>query len=77
MMSWKSCCSVHKVFWALVWVGALNWGLVGAFNFNLVNALLGGWPMVEKVVYILVGLSAIGMLATATCKSCKMDMSSK
>ena len=77
MMSCKSCCSVHKVLWALVWIGALNWGLVGAFGFNLVNALLGAWPVVERVVYVLVGLSAIGMLFTASCKACKMDMASK
>lgn len=43
----------------LVWVGALNWGLVGLFNFNLVTALIGQWPMVEKAVYILVGASAL------------------
>ena len=43
----------------LVVVGGLNWGLVGAANMNLVNMLLGSLPMVEKVVYILVGLSAL------------------
>lgn len=43
----------------LVVVGGINWGLVGAANWNLVEALLGAWPMVVKVVYILVGLSAL------------------
>ncbi len=43
----------------LVIVGGLNWGLVGAFGFNLVNALLGSVPTVENLVYILVGLSAV------------------
>lgn len=60
---------VSHVAWGLVLVGALNWGLVGLFNFNLVSALLGGWPMVEKVVYILVGLSAVYGLVTA-CRCC-------
>ncbi len=43
----------------LVVVGGINWGLVGAANWNLVEALLGAWPMVVKIVYILVGLSAL------------------
>lgn len=63
-------CLVHKIAWVLVLVGALNWGLVGGFNWNLVNALLGNWPMVEKAVYILVGLSAVAALFVCKCKKC-------
>ena len=60
------------VTFILVVVGALNWGLVGALDFNLVNMLLGAWPMVEKLVYILVGLSAVYLLVThkSDCKIC-------
>jgi uncharacterized membrane protein YuzA (DUF378 family) len=47
----------------LVVVGGLNWGLVGLFDFNLVEVLLGSWPMVVRIVYVLVGLSALYMLA--------------
>lgn len=48
----------------LVFVGALNWGLIGIgyfanMNLDVVNMLLGTWPVVENVVYILVGLSAV------------------
>jgi uncharacterized membrane protein YuzA (DUF378 family) len=63
-------CAGHKVAWGLVLVGALNWGLVGGFGFNLVNSLLGSMPIVEKVVYILVGLSALMMLMMGKCKKC-------
>lgn len=42
----------------LVVVGGLNWGLVGAFDFNLVSAILGEGS-IANIVYILVGLSAI------------------
>ena len=45
--------------WILLTVGGLNWGLIGFFNWNLVNALLGAWPVVERIVYALVGLSAV------------------
>ncbi len=51
--------TMHKTAYALVLVGALNWGLVGLFGFNLVSLIFGAWPMVEKLIYILVGLSAL------------------
>lgn len=53
---------VELVAMLLVVVGALNWGLVGLLNMNLVNALLGAWPSLEKVVYVLVGVSGLWML---------------
>lgn len=46
----------------LVIVGAINWGLVGLLNLNLVNAVLGSIAGLEKIVYILVGLSGVLML---------------
>jgi len=54
----------------LVLIGALNWGLVGVGDFvgqnlNVVNLVLGSWPMVESVVYVLVGLAAVCKLAKA------------
>lgn len=44
---------------ALVIIGGLNWGLVGAFNFNLVAAIFGDASTLSRLIYILVGLSAI------------------
>lgn len=43
----------------LIIVGGLNWGLVGAANFNLVAAIFGADSVLSKIVYILVGLSAL------------------
>ena len=63
-------CGVHKAAWILLFVGGLNWGLVGAFNWNLVDAILGQWPAVVRVVYVLVGLSAIAMLGGEKCCMC-------
>jgi len=45
----------------LVIVGGINWGLVGLFNLDLVNWLVGSWPLVAKIVYILVGISALAV----------------
>lgn len=69
-MRMKHMCSVHKTTWILMWVGALNWGLVGAFGFNLVDALAGKWPVLERTVYVLIGFSALMMIMTGTCKMC-------
>ena len=46
----------------LVIVGALNWGLVGAFNFNLVTALLGQNAL-ASLVFILVGIAGVYIAA--------------
>ncbi len=63
---------LHMVAFTLLLVGGLNWGLWALFNFNLVNTVVGSWPMVEKLVYILVGVSAVYIAAThmADCKMC-------
>jgi len=75
MMKMKGMCAIHKTAWVLVLVGALNWGLVGLLNFNLVMWLFGGWPVVERIVYVLVGLAAVAMLGIGKCcmKDCKCD----
>jgi uncharacterized membrane protein YuzA (DUF378 family) len=64
--------ALHYIGFTLVLVGALNWGLIGLFNYNLVTALFGSWPMLEKWIYILVGLSAVYIGAThmGDCKIC-------
>jgi len=59
--------SLNMVAWLLVIVGALNWGLVGLGGFagadwNVVSMLLGAWPQVEWLVYVLVGASGAWML---------------
>ena len=46
----------------LLIVGGLNWGLVGAFGFDLVAAIFGEMSALSRVVYILVGISAIYQL---------------
>lgn len=46
------------VGWILV-IGALNWGLVGLLNLNVVETLLGAGSLLTKVVYIVVGLAGL------------------
>lgn len=67
---------LHIVAFVLTVVGALNWGLVGLFNYNLVAMLFGSMPMVERLVYIAVGVSAVYLLVTHKddCKNCMSMM---
>ena len=51
--------TLNKIAWILVLIGALNWGLVGFLNFDLVAALFGLGSWLSMIVYDLVGLSAI------------------
>lgn len=68
--------NLSMVAWVLVVVGGVNWGLVGLSmlagggNWNVVNLLLGSWPTVEAVVYLLVGVSAVYSLVGCK-KMCK------
>jgi uncharacterized membrane protein YuzA (DUF378 family) len=43
----------------LVIIGALNWGLVGLFNLDLVAAIFGAMTVLSRTVYVLVGIAAI------------------
>ena len=50
------------ITYTLVLIGAINWGLIGAFNFNLVSFLFGDMSITSRIVYVLVGLCAIAYL---------------
>lgn len=59
---------IKIIAFILVLVGALNWGLVGLFDFDLVARIFGEMTRVTRVVYILVGFSAvITLLTTSSC----------
>lgn len=64
---------MHKLTFILLVVGGLNWLLVGLFQWDLVVAVLGSWPMVVRVVYVLVGVAAVYELFThkRSCKGCE------
>lgn len=65
---------VNWIAMILVVVGALNWGLVGFFEYNLVEALLGAWPMVVRVAYGVVGVSGLWTVffgCRGCCENCK------
>ncbi len=63
---------LHIVSYVLLWVGGLNWGLVGLLNYNLVDSLLGAGSSLARLIYILVGLAALYTIFThkSYCKTC-------
>jgi len=43
----------------LIIIGAINWGLIGFFNFDLVAALFGNMSSISKIIYVLVGIGGL------------------
>ena len=62
---------VDWLAYVLVTVGAINWGLVGAFRLDLVQTILGTSPALAQLVYILIGLSGLYWLYKMTTKGKK------
>jgi hypothetical protein len=47
----------------LVVIGAINWGLIGFFDFDLVKAIFGDMTLVSRIIYALVGVSGLYALS--------------
>lgn len=47
-------------------IGALNWGLIGLFRFNLVDSIFGSLSLVSRIIYALVGLSGLYLIYTVS-----------
>lgn len=54
--------AINTVTLLLLIVGGLNWGLVGLFNFDLVAAIFGDMSPLSRIVYVLVGVSALAQI---------------
>ena len=50
---------IDKIALTLIIIGALNWGLIGIFNFNLVSTIFGEMTIISKIIYSLVGISGL------------------
>lgn len=50
---------IDNIALILVIIGAIVWGLIGIFNFNLVEALFGKMSIISRVIYTLVGISGL------------------
>ena len=43
----------------LIIIGAINWGLIGIFQFNLVETIFGGFNAIARIIYTLVGIAGL------------------
>ncbi len=50
---------IDKIALVLVIIGAIVWGIVGIFNFNIVDAIFGAGSILSRIIYILVGISGL------------------
>lgn len=51
--------TLQKTCLVLTIIGAVNWGLIGLFDFNLVSALFGVKTILTNLIYVLIGISGI------------------
>jgi len=63
MIGGKKMKTLNAIALTLVIIGALNWLLVGLFEFNLVDALFGSLSFITRLIYILVGITGIWAIA--------------
>ncbi len=54
---------INGIVLALIIIGAINWGLVGLFNFNLVTYIFGNMAAISRIVFALVGIAGIWSLS--------------
>lgn len=50
---------IDKIALVLVIIGAIVWGLIGLFNFNLVEMIFGNMTVISRIIYTLVGISGL------------------
>jgi len=53
---------LDRIGMLLLMIGGLNWGLVGFFEYNLVDSIFGVDSMIARVIYAIVGLAAVWMI---------------
>ena len=66
--------TIHSIAFVLVIIGGLNWLLIGLFNWGIANiSTSDAWGVIVKIIYVLVGLSAIYLAVThrKDCKNCE------
>ncbi len=50
---------IDKTALVLIIIGAINWGLIGLFKFNLVDSIFGTMSFLSRIIYSLVGISGL------------------
>ena len=67
-------CTIRLISYILVIIGAINWGLVGFFNYDLVASIFGEMSFISRIIYDIVGISALILLFTNRSIFCRHDV---
>ncbi len=51
--------TLYKICLGLIIIGAINWGMIGVFDVNLVSLIFGEESVITNIVYALVGISGL------------------
>ena len=65
---------LNIISFILVLIGALNWGLVGIFNWDMVNAIFGGFNAGSRIIYILVFVASLWLIFYAIYSRGRINM---
>lgn len=68
---------MRTIAFVLAMVGAIAWGLVGLFNYNIVSAIFGEASLLSRIVYSLVGIAGVYLIATTEQEECLCDCSER
>ena len=66
--------TLQKITLAFTIIGAINWGLIGLFNFNLVNTIFMTMPIIESIIYTIVGICGLINIGIYFVHFKRMDM---
>lgn len=55
--------ALDKISIILVLIGALNWGIIGLLNFNLLSIISINIPIIQRIIYIFIFLSALNLIS--------------
>lgn len=59
---WKMSKTLDYIALIIVFIGALNWGLIGLFRLDLVRLIFGDMSLISRIIYVLVGICGIYLL---------------
>jgi len=78
----KNSCTTSITLKTIVIIGGITWGLIGLGmilgsigNWNIINIIFGSVPVLEAVLYIIIGVAAVMMIFDCKCKKCKGEAS--
>lgn len=70
---------IHTIMHIFLWIGGINWGMIGIFNTNVVASVLSDWPYLINTTYALIGISTIFIIANHKncCNICRDKKTNK